>query len=435
MNLFGGAVQITGITYQLFIVFAVIFLGYLIGRISVKGVSLGTAGVFITALLFGALFSADIHETMTLHGNDITYDAFQIIENAGLILFVGAVGLMAGASFFRNLKKNFKSYILVGVVIIAVGVLSSLACYYIGLGTVQVPDDAAELCITEKQYMISMITGIMSGSLTSTPAFSAAQATAASLVVSADAADAIQDVITIGHAIAYIFGVIGVVLFVQLVPRLLKVDMAEERQKISMVDDGQAVGKGEETAGFQIDGFGFAAFGLVVIVGIFIGMIKIPLSRQGLSGTTFCLTTTGGVLISGLVFAHFGHIGPISMKADRHVLEVFREFGLVLFLIGAGIPGGASFVKFFHPVYFLYGIIITIAPMVIGYLIARRLLKLPLLNSLGSITGGMTSTPALGALIKTAGTDDVASSYAATYPIALVCVVLGSQFLILLFGA
>jgi putative transport protein len=46
----------------------------------------------------------------------------------------------------------------------------------------------------------------------------------------------------------------------------------------------------------------------------------------------------------------------------------------------------------------------------------------------------MTSTPALGTLIEVAGTDDVASAYAATYPVALVAVVLASQFIIILFG-
>ena len=47
MDLFGGAVQITGITYQLFIVFAVILVGYLIGKIEINGISLGTAGVLL----------------------------------------------------------------------------------------------------------------------------------------------------------------------------------------------------------------------------------------------------------------------------------------------------------------------------------------------------------------------------------------------------
>jgi putative transport protein len=118
----------------------------------------------------------------------------------------------------------------------------------------------------------------------------------------------------------------------------------------------------------------------------------------------------------------------------KETLAIFRELGLALFLAGAGITGGADFVKFFKPIYFLYGALMTIVPMIIGFIIAKYVLKLPLLNSLGSITGGMTSTPALGALINVAKTEDVASAYAATYPIALLAIVLVSQFLIILFG-
>ena len=114
-------------------------------------------------------------------------------------------------------------------------------------------------------------------------------------------------------------------------------------------------------------------------------------------------------------------------------LKVFRELGLMLFLIGAGVAGGISFVKYFQPLYFLYGVIMTIIPMIIGYFFAKYVLKLPLLNNLGSITGGMTSTPALGTLINVAGTESVASAYAATYPFALISVVLVSEFLIILF--
>ena len=66
----------------------------------------------------------------------------------------------------------------------------------------------------------------------------------------------------------------------------------------------------------------------------------------------------------------------------------------------------------------------TVIPMIVGFLFAKYVLKLSLLNNLGSITGGMTSTPALGTLIGTAKTENVASAYAATYPIALIAVVL-----------
>lgn len=93
--------------------------------------------------------------------------------------------------------------------------------------------------------------------------------------------------------------------------------------------------------------------------------------------------------------------------------------------------GGAKFVEYFEPVYFLYGAIMTVLPMIVGFIIAKNLLKLPLLNNLGSLTGGMTSTPALGTLINMAGTEDIASAYAATYPIALIAVVLASQLIIL----
>ena len=118
----------------------------------------------------------------------------------------------------------------------------------------------------------------------------------------------------------------------------------------------------------------------------------------------------------------------IEQGCCRHSVEL----GLVLFLVGAGIPGGAEFVANFDPMYFVYGILMTIVPLIVGFIFAKYVLKLSLLNNLGSITGGMTSTPALGTLISTAGTEDVAAAYAATYPVALIAVVLVSQFIVIL---
>ena len=80
---------------------------------------------------------------------------------------------------------------------------------------------------------------------------------------------------------------------------------------------------------------------------------------------------------------------------------------------------------------FLFGILVTLLPMILACL-AARFMKLDTLTTLGSVCGGMTSTPALGALVSSCGTEDVAASYAATYPFALICVVLGSQILALL---
>jgi len=424
MRLFGGVILIKDIPTLLFVVFAVLMLGYLLGRIKVKGISLGDAGVFIVALLIGALFFYVKNDNLCfdfsyVEKNAKPYDfsaALSLIENLGLILFVASVGFIAGPKFFGNFKRNFKSYVLLGLVVILAGGLAAAGCIAMG----EVVGYGGN--IENQDGFVAMIVGLLSGSLTSTPAFSAAKATVA---------PEYESLVSVGHGIAYIFGVIGVVLFVQLIPKMSKANMEEERAKLVI--------KAEETKKtvvhklFDIDHMGIAAFSFAAILGTLIGQIKIPLSGDGLSGTCFSLTTTGGCLLVSLIVGHFGHFGPVNIMRTQRTLKLFRELGLVLFLVGAGIPGGAEFVQNFDPMYFVYGIVMTIIPMILGFLFAKYVLKLSLLNNLGSLTGGMTSTPALGTLIGVSGTEDVAAAYAATYPIALISVVLVSQFLIILF--
>ena len=420
MSLLGGIISISN-TYTFFLVlFAVLLFGYLIGRITIKGVSLGDAGVFIIALFFGALFF-NMNEAgeLLFKASSKPYDfsaGLTIVEALGLILFVTSVGYIAGPKFFGNFKKNFKSYVLLGVIIILVGGLSAIGCILagdaIGYGS----------SIETREGFVAMIVGLLSGSLTSTPAFSAAKATVAAEYTG---------LVSVGHGIAYIFGVVGVVLFVQIIPKLTKANMEEERAKLVIKEEKKEEKKKVKL--FEIDHMGIAGFALAAILGTIVGQIKIPLSSEGLSGTCFSLTTTGGCLLMSLILGHFGRIGRISIMPKESTLKLFRELGLVLFLVGAGIPGGAEFVANFDPMYFVYGIVMTICPLIAGYLFAKYVLKLSLLNNLGSITGGMTSTPALGTLISTAGTEDVAAAYAATYPIALIAVVLVSQLLVIMF--
>lgn len=401
-------------------VFLICFIGYAIGSIKVKGLNLGTAGVFLFALLFGYLCTLPGLKEIPILGKfymenaaDAKISSFKFISNIGLVLFVTSVGSIAGPKFFRNLKVNAKSYVPMGVLIVIMGaVVTVLFAMIPGIGP-------------------AYSTGILSGALTSTPAFSASQG-----AVEAIAPEQLG-LVSLGHAVAYPFGVIGVVLFVQIMPRLLKADISAERKLISAATEETAEAKKAKKL-FELDEFGFGAFGLAVVLGILLGSIKIPLSGQGFDGPCFSLGLTGGPLLMSLILAHFGHIGPISLKVDEHALKSFREFGLMLFLVGAGIEGGVELVEqiaaseygIMLVVYgFIAGALMTLIPMVVGYLFARKVCKLPLLNNLGSITGGMTSTPALGTLIGVAGTDDVAAAYASTYPIALVLIVLASQLI------
>ena len=400
--------SVSGVSFLMFSVFIIAALGYMLGRITIRGVSLGTAGVFIIALLYGAFFGGSLNAQLMLNESSYATQALKVIENMGLVLFVTSVGFIAGPNFFKNLKKNFKSYVFLGLVIILAGGLSAVGCIYVGRAI-----EGGNAGFDPKE-LTAMVVGLLSGSLTSTPAFSAAKATVM---------ENYENAVTVGHGIAYLFGVIGVVLFVQLMPKIEKVNMDEERRKITIVDTGEK--KAYSGKLIEMDGFGFMPFSAAAVLGILVGSVKFF--------NFFSLTTTGGTLLVALVFGHFGRIGKISIMPKKDVLNTFRELGLMLFLIGAGVAGGISFVKYFKAVYFVYGVVMTIVPMVVGYLIAKYVLKISLLNNLGSITGGMTSTPALGTLINVAGTDDVASAYAATYPIALISVVLVSQFLIILF--
>ena len=429
MSFFDGIISVNNITTLLFVVFAVLLGGYALGRITVKGISLGDAGVFIIALVFGALFF-HVNELgdLVFAASSGAYDfseGLKLVESLGLILFVTSVGYIAGPKFFGNFKKNFKSYVLIALVIILAGGAAAAGC--IGLGEVIGYGSSIE----DQDGFVAMIVGLLSGSLTSTPAFSAAKATVA---------EQYEGLVSVGHGIAYIFGVIGVVLFVQLVPKLSGANMEEERAKLVVKEDDQKKVFGGKL--FEIDHMGIAVFALAAILGTLLGGVKIPLSAagyeslfagNGVSGTCFSLTTTGGCLLVSLLLGHFGRIGKVSIMPSTVTLKLFRELGLVLFLVGAGIPGGAEFIANFDIMYFVYGMIMTLVPLIVGFIFAKYVLKLSLLNNLGSITGGMTSTPALGTLINTAGTEDVAAAYASTYPVALIAVVLVSQFLVILF--
>ena len=66
MSLLGGVIAIKGVTFLLFCVLAIAVVGYALGRISVKGVNLGTAGVFIVALLFGCFCFEPLKEQLML---------------------------------------------------------------------------------------------------------------------------------------------------------------------------------------------------------------------------------------------------------------------------------------------------------------------------------------------------------------------------------
>lgn len=157
---------------------AIISVGYLVGRISVKGFSLDSSAILFVALLAG-------HLGIALPG---------LFKTFGLALFIYAIGLQAGPSFFHMFRKD-------GLI------MNSMALVIVGSGAL-----TAFLAAKLTGLDLALASGIFTGALTSTPGLAAAQELSSSAMPS------------IGYGVAYPFGVVLVILFMKLLPRLLKID-------------------------------------------------------------------------------------------------------------------------------------------------------------------------------------------------------------------
>ena len=164
-------------------IFLIAALGYMVGSINLAGLKLGASGILLVALAFG-------HFGVVVPS---------VIKDLGLALFVGSVGFIAGPGFMDNFKGQAAPSLMLGPIIISLGSLMTA-------GAIKLFNLPAPLAI-----------GMMTGALTSTPGLAAASEATGSELAS------------IGFGIAYPFGVLGIVLFVQLVPKLLRVDMEAER--------------------------------------------------------------------------------------------------------------------------------------------------------------------------------------------------------------
>ena len=370
-------------SWEMLAIFLIAVTGYLIGRVHIKGISLGSSGIFLAGLLFGH-FGVSISPS---------------IQTLGLLLFIASVGLSAGPTFFRQLRTNGRAYILLCITVAAVGAVTCGAI--ILLAHVDTP----------------LAVGMMAGAFTTSPGLAAAR--------EAVAGEAAAASVSAGYGIIYPVGVVCKVLFIQILPRLLHADMAYERTLIGPPPAAEAPA-GRKS--FRIEKWGFFAFSLTVVLGALLGAVSIPLPGGG----AFSLGTAGGPLIVGLLVGHIGRAGPVDLRPTPSLFGPLKEIGLILFFSSAGAEGGqrlAEILAEYGPSLILYGALLAIIPMTAGYFVSRKLLRLPLLNGLGSLTASMTSTPALGTLLAVTKTEAVAASYAATYPVALIFVVLSAQFI------
>jgi putative transport protein len=169
-----------GTTSSLLVIFLVMALGTMIGKIKINNISLGISGV-----MFAGLFAGHLGYRLDEH-------VIEFLRDLGLILFVYAVGMQVGPSFFSSFKKDGIRYNLLAVGTVICGGLMTILLFF-----------ATEIGMDN-------LVGMMSGAVTNTPGLGAAKA-ALKEVATASGAKAFNDPAN-AYAISYPFGVIGLIL-------------------------------------------------------------------------------------------------------------------------------------------------------------------------------------------------------------------------------
>ncbi|WP_414661057.1 putative transporter [Horticoccus sp. 23ND18S-11] len=168
--------------------------GTALGKIRIAGVSLGVGGV-----LFAGLFLGYLKLTIDHH-------VLEFVREFGLILFVYTLGLQIGPGFFGSLRA--RGLLLNGLAASVVLLGTALTVIWIGFGFVDLPSGV----------------GLLSGATTNTPSLAAAQQ-ALTQIQAPESATVIQG---LAYAVAYPFGIIGIILTMLLVRRVFGIDVKAE---------------------------------------------------------------------------------------------------------------------------------------------------------------------------------------------------------------
>lgn len=174
----------------------------------------------------------------------------------------------------------------------------------------------------------------------------------------------------------------------------------------------------------------FFPIAMGIVLGVLFGKLNISFG----GGVSFSPGLTGGILMMALFLSAIGKTGPIIWSMSGPANQLLRQLGLLLFLAEVGTSAGKTLVSTFQESGFLLfgvGAAITLVPMLLAALVGRLVFKISMLDLLGTITGGMTSTPGLAAADSMTDSNIPGVAYATVYPIAMVFLILFIQVIAL----
>lgn len=174
-----------------------------------------------------------------------------------------------------------------------------------------------------------------------------------------------------------------------------------------------------------------------IFLGIFLGVLvgSIPIAIPGMPQAVK-LGLAGGPLIVAILISRFGAHYHLVTYTTMSANLMLREVGISLFLAAVGISAGEGFIDTVVNqggyMWVLYGIIITMLPILLVGIFARKVFKLNYFTLMGVVAGSMTNPPALAYSNATAGNDLPAVGYATVYPFVMFLRVLTAQVFVLL---
>ncbi len=203
-------------------------IGLAIGSIRIKGISLGIAGVLFSGLIVGHFYGPGWW-TPPPEGHyqgGLNEHVLHFAQEFGLILFVYTIGVQVGPGFFASLRKQGLPLNIMAASIVVLGVLVTVGIRYVG----KVETPAA--------------VGLFSGATTNTPSLAAAQAALHDqLAKKTNPAtgqpytdEEIRTAVNkpvLGYAVAYPFGIIGIIVTMLLIRGIGKVDPQKEAEAIA----------------------------------------------------------------------------------------------------------------------------------------------------------------------------------------------------------
>ena len=174
-----------------------------------------------------------------------------------------------------------------------------------------------------------------------------------------------------------------------------------------------------------------------IFIGIMVGVLfgSIPFSIPGIP-TPMKLGLAGGPLIVAILISRFGYkLGLVTYtKASANMM--LREVGIALFLASVGIKSGASFFETVTSgdglIYMLGGLLITVVPVFIVALIARKRYKMNYYSIIGLVAGASTNPPALAFANSQTEHDAPAVAYSTVYPLTMFLRILTAQLMVLI---